>query len=804
MLWIVRRVFRALRAPLRRPLEPLLWVAATLSAKDVWVRSNGRATLKRNRPAASPPVSTSSRSPPTLRYPPPLRSSQALPSISGRADGPGRRLRARGGAPLLIIAAQAQLDGTRWQVIPAYCAAVTCTAMGYAGRVGLRLPAIAYRTIAAAGAAGAALSTAAGLFAPVFPMPKPTGPYRVGKTTRMWIDRARRSWLLKTRRKTGKQPLPEHRMMMANVWYPAADANPKNKRHADESASKSASKSSTRDPQPWPEDEEAKAMFAAYFARRREDVSPETAKHQERYDARLRAARRRGERRRAHWMEPLLATTLAESFELPGWVVDYFRLVKMEATTDAPVANPPPVERHDDGEGHAGGFPLVLFSHSFTGVKEQNSALLQELASWGHVVVAVDHPHDAALVLYPDGSTADFRGYDMPRELEPRNWWRFRHEHARWRALDLAHALERMVDANSDPDHPLFRKIDLSRVSVIGHSFGGAAAVMLAQMDPRITSAVLFDPWMWPLGRERAAAGTPCPLLVFEAPEFMWDRDIFCVTNGEMSSLLCAATAPRAAGEGEGAGENERVAPGALANVGGEAETTASGDGTGEEAVRSHGEGGGRVDDGEGSGEGECAEGGGSGDTSASSAASSAASSFAAAVSSENASVSAEHEDPSKPAPGFVGSHVDGFAGVGYYDEDGYYFGGAAPGFGATPVSPTRHRRAAMNRPQHPRGASADTLASAASLGSVGSQDQDADATNAPVGAEDSGGLVGSGGSGGSGGSDRRRPCENHFFYEKRSFRSFLTISGPSRHQKWIRLEISGRMVVSGGLETRN
>ena len=344
MLWIVRRVFRALRAPLRRPLEPLLWVAATLSAKDVWVRSNGRATLKRNRPAASPPVSTSSRSPPTLRYPPPLRSSQALPSISGRADGPGRRLRARGGAPLLIIAAQAQLDGTRWQVIPAYCAAVTCTAMGYAGRVGLRLPAIAYRTIAAAGAAGAALSTAAGLFAPVFPMPKPTGPYRVGKTTRMWIDRARRSWLLKTRRKTGKQPLPEHRMMMANVWYPAADANPKNKRHADESAksaSKSASKSSTRDPQPWPEDEEAKAMFAAYFARRREDVSPETAKHQERYDARLRAARRRGERRRAHWMEPLLATTLAESFELPGWVVDYFRLVKMEATTDAPVANPP-------------------------------------------------------------------------------------------------------------------------------------------------------------------------------------------------------------------------------------------------------------------------------------------------------------------------------------------------------------------------------------------------------------------------------------------------------------------------------
>ena len=205
MLWIVRRVFRALRAPLRRPLEPLLWVAATLSAKDVWVRSNGRATLKRNRPAASPPVSTSSRSPPTLRYPPPSILAGASVHL-GQSRRPGATSpRARRRA-LLIIAAQAQLDGTRWQVIPAYCAAVTCTAMGYAGRVGLRLPAIAYRTIAAAGAAGAALSTAAGLFAPVFPMPKPTGPYRVGKTTRMWIDRARRSWLLKTRRKTGSSP----------------------------------------------------------------------------------------------------------------------------------------------------------------------------------------------------------------------------------------------------------------------------------------------------------------------------------------------------------------------------------------------------------------------------------------------------------------------------------------------------------------------------------------------------------------------------------------------------------------------
>ena len=478
----------------------------------------------------------------------------------------------------MIILAQAKLDGTRWQVVPAYLCTVTCTGLNALGRVkGVRLPKIVCRLVALAGAAGAAVSTLAGVFAPVFPMPKPTGPYRVGKTTRLWIDRNRRSWLLKTKRKLGAQALPEHRMMMVNIWYPAA-------REDDWSGKDSQP--------PWPADEEAEARFAeraAGFAAVEETAAnstprrvnvlkkqrEETAKHQARFEKKRAEAKKSGRLRRAHWLDPTLATTLAESFYLPGWVVDYFRLVKMDAVEDAPVADPPRVltkqkSRETDNDANetethcettsGPGFPVVLFSHSFTGVKEQNSALLQEIASWGHIVVAVDHPHDAALVLYPDGSTADFRGYDMPKESEPRNWWRFRHEHARWRALDLAHALERTVELSYDESSPLRGKIDLSRISCIGHSFGGAAAVMLAQMDPLITSVVALDPWMWPLGRETAMAGCPCPLLVFEAPEFMWNRDIFCVTNGETSSLMCAATAPQAVKREESGREEEETA----------------------------------------------------------------------------------------------------------------------------------------------------------------------------------------------------------------------------------------------------
>ena len=54
----------------------------------------------------------------------------------------------------------------------------------------------------------------------------------------------------------------------------------------------------------------------------------------------------------------------------------------------------------------------------------------------------------------------------------------------------------------------------------------------------------------------------------------------------------------------------------------------------------------------------------------------------------------------------------------------------------------------------------------------------------------------------------RGRSHEKCTFYEKLRiwsiFESFLAISGPSRPQKWIRLEILHRMVPTRGLETPN
>lgn len=68
---VIRAVVRAIRVPLRRPLEPLLWIAASLSAKDVWVgvpktplsRATPRGDPRARRPRLRRPLAPTPRTP---------------------------------------------------------------------------------------------------------------------------------------------------------------------------------------------------------------------------------------------------------------------------------------------------------------------------------------------------------------------------------------------------------------------------------------------------------------------------------------------------------------------------------------------------------------------------------------------------------------------------------------------------------------------------------------------------------------------------------------------------------------------
>ena len=82
---------------------------------------------------------------------------------------------------------------------------------------------------------------------------------------------------------------------------------------------------------------------------------------------------------------------LAAQFGLPEIVFAEAELARTAAVTDAPA------------ERAHGPYPVVLFSPGLAGVRSQNTAWAQELASHGYVVVALDHPYDSAAVVLADG-----------------------------------------------------------------------------------------------------------------------------------------------------------------------------------------------------------------------------------------------------------------------------------------------------------------------------------------------------------------------------------------------------------------
>ncbi|MFJ9457510.1 alpha/beta hydrolase family protein [Kitasatospora sp. NPDC101447] len=174
-----------------------------------------------------------------------------------------------------------------------------------------------------------------------------------------------------------------------------------------------------------------------------------------------------------------VSEALARGVGLPGFLVDGVPRARSRSVFDAPV----------DGSG--GRFPVVLFSPGSGGVRTQNTAWAEELASHGYVVAALDHPYDSAAVVLADGRTITGEtasSGDAEKDEELAAGW------TAVRAADLGFVLSRLdaVDRGEGAD-PLTGRLDTGRVAVAGHSMGGAAALQAARQDHRFDAVIDLD-----------------------------------------------------------------------------------------------------------------------------------------------------------------------------------------------------------------------------------------------------------------------------------------------------------------------
>jgi predicted dienelactone hydrolase len=165
----------------------------------------------------------------------------------------------------------------------------------------------------------------------------------------------------------------------------------------------------------------------------------------------------------------------------------------------AAVSNAAPLHR-------AGAWPVVLFSTGYGVERQLYTGLVQDLASHGYVVAAIDHPHDAGIVSFPDGHTVSIgKVGESPDAVS---------NALTVRIADTRYVLDALRRLDRDRRNPFSGMLDLAHVGMFGHSLGGATAASTMLVDGRIDAGLDMDGSLF---GEVAVTGLPRPFMLFSA-----------------------------------------------------------------------------------------------------------------------------------------------------------------------------------------------------------------------------------------------------------------------------------------------
>lgn len=157
---------------------------------------------------------------------------------------------------------------------------------------------------------------------------------------------------------------------------------------------------------------------------------------------------------------------------------------KSRSQSDAPIAHSETL------------FPVILFSAAIGANCYQYAFLLEELASKGFVVVGIDHPYSSGRMVFPDGreinETVSFVNMATPETLASST--RLIEADLALRVEDVRFVLDTLARWNGEPlGGGLTGRLDLARIGMAGHSYGGSTAVEACRRDSRILSGINMD-----------------------------------------------------------------------------------------------------------------------------------------------------------------------------------------------------------------------------------------------------------------------------------------------------------------------
>jgi len=344
---------------------------------------------------------------------------------------------------ILLTVLQLLIENYRWQIVPLYCLAMILVLVTVPKRrlitthqAASRPKIVKWLRLLACVLCLSALGIAVALpiLFPHLRLPKPSGPYAVGTTNLHFFD--------KNRPETFTRDTRDCREIFARVWYPA---------------------------------EIPTGKTPVSYCENAHEIS----------------------------------RALTGPTRLPSFLFDHLALTKTCSYRDAKIAEG--TER----------FPVVIFSHAYWGSVSQCTALMQELASHGYVAVSVGHSYETPYLIQADGQVRAFdprneefrlRGAERRTALATEQQitqTRDRDElevlireisRLRPKSIESVHLWSKDISSTIDElerinlgNGTFTGRLDVERVAVLGHSFGGVAAGQACLDDERCRAGVNMD-----------------------------------------------------------------------------------------------------------------------------------------------------------------------------------------------------------------------------------------------------------------------------------------------------------------------
>jgi len=205
----------------------------------------------------------------------------------------------------------------------------------------------------------------------------------------------------------------------------------------------------------------------------------------------------------------------ADFLKLPAFALDHLRLVRTHTYGAAPIRS--------DGAP----YPVVIYSHGYTGYRTASFNQMEALASSGYVVIAIDHPYAAAFTVFSNGRVV----LNDPAMLPPAGRDLPGDQQAREKLQETVVADERFVMdqlqllSAGKLDSRFAGKLDLQRIGLTGVSLGGGAIVWACHLDVRCKAGLAQDGWYEPLPATVVSEPLRQPFMFMQSDTKMWKMD---------------------------------------------------------------------------------------------------------------------------------------------------------------------------------------------------------------------------------------------------------------------------------------